>query len=109
MQRLARLEHDVVGNVDDIVDGTNAARVQPKAHPGGRRTYAQIIDDSSRVTETQTPVLNRDAHSLGDACILGVGPDEKRLHPSAGQGRYLSSQSGYAQAVAAVRSYTDFE
>ena len=35
VQRLAALEHDVVGHVDDVADRPDAERLQPLAQPPG--------------------------------------------------------------------------
>ena len=47
MQRLSCFQHDVVGNIDDIVDGVHACSVQIIDHPFRRRSDLDMVDDLS--------------------------------------------------------------
>ena len=44
VERLAALEHDVVGHVDDIADWSDAERLQPLTHPPGRLANFEVGD-----------------------------------------------------------------
>ena len=60
MQRLAQLEHDVVGHVDGQGDGPHAGLGQPPAHPGGRRCGGvDAAHDSSEVAVATRGALQR--------------------------------------------------
>ena len=85
MEGLAGLKHDVVGDVDDIVDGANTARFQAKPHPDRRRTHLHFIDHSGRVTRTKTGISDRDGHAIGNAGVLGTVSRGSRFHSPAGQ------------------------
>jgi hypothetical protein len=60
MHGLPHFEHDVVGDVDDVVDGANAGRRESVGKPGGRRRDAHI-DNRQRVAAAPG-VRNRHAH-----------------------------------------------
>ena len=44
VHRLAELEQHVVGDVDDVVDGAHAGRLQPRREPGGRGRDGDVGD-----------------------------------------------------------------
>ncbi len=45
VERLAQLEHRVVGDVDHVVDGSLAHGLEPPREPRGRRPYRHALDD----------------------------------------------------------------
>ena len=49
VQRLARLQHHVVANVDDIVDRAKSDRLKPRLHPRWARANLDPRDDMSRI------------------------------------------------------------
>ena len=61
MHRLAVLEHNIVGDINDVVDRTNAAGVQTLAHPRRRRLDLDVLDDAGRVARAQVGILDLDA------------------------------------------------
>ncbi len=53
MQRLSELQHDVIRDIDNRVDGPEAAAAQPFGHPyRGLRTGVDAPDDPARETGT---------------------------------------------------------
>src|SRR5438477_323476 len=49
VQRLAQLEHHIVGDVDDIIDRAQADGFEPPPHPVGAWSDANISDDAGDV------------------------------------------------------------
>ena len=77
MQRLSPLPHDVVGNVDDVVDGAHAGQREPALHPPGRGADLHTLDERSAVAIAQVGIgdLQIDLAGNGragrDHCWLG--------------------------------------
>ena len=49
MHGLAVLQHNIVGNIDDVVDGTNTVCSQTLTQPLGRRTDLDIGNHAGRI------------------------------------------------------------
>ena len=64
MVGLADVEHDVVGDVDDGVDGPHARQGQPPGHPGRRRAPGYALEDGGGEPGAQVAALD---HQAGDA------------------------------------------
>ena len=103
VHRLAVLEHDIVCDVDDIVDGAHARVADALAHPGGGRRDLHVAHHAAGVAHAQR-VFDEDFGQLVDVAAGG------RLHDGLvqpelfieGHGR-LTSQTDHAQTVGAVR------
>ena len=103
MHRLAVLEHNIVGDINDVVDRTNAAGVQTLAHPRRRRLDLDILDNAGGVARAQVGVLDLDRHILVDVAADALdrgGLDAERTVEGCGG---LTRQTDNAQAVRAVR------
>ena len=102
VHRLAVLEHNVVGNINDVIDRTDAAGVQTLAHPRRRRLDLDILDDAGGVARAQIGVLDLDGHILVDVVAHALdlrGLDRERtVEGSCG----LAGKADHAQAVRTV-------
>ena len=102
MHRLAVLEHNIVGDINDVVDRTNAAGVQTLAHPRRSRLDLDILDNAGGVARAQVGVLDLDGHILVDVVANALdlrGLDAERTVEGS---RSLAGQTDHAQAVRAV-------
>src|SRR5919109_5590259 len=109
MQRLALLQHDVIRDIHDIVNGPNSTGFQPEAHPSRRRLNAQLIDDSGRITSAKTALLDFDAHALRDAWIFCRAAHAGRFEPPPGERGNFAGNPRDAETIPAVRRYADFK
>ena len=103
VHRLAVLEHDVVGDINDIVDRADAAGVQTLAHPSRGRLDLDVLDNAGGVARAQVGVLDLDRHILVDVVADALdrgGLDAERTVEGCGG---LTRQTDNAQAVRAVR------
>ncbi len=57
---LAQLEHDVVGGVDHVVDGSHPERGEPIGDPAGRRLDADPLEDADVEAPAQVRVVDLD-------------------------------------------------
>jgi len=66
VQRLAPLEHDIIGNVDDVVDGPHPRQEQTTLHPlrGGANRHAG--DEGCAIARTQVGIGDLDLYPAGD-------------------------------------------
>ena len=64
MKGLADLEHHVVGNVDDVVDGTHPGRDQPDLHPRRRIPDANPREERRREPRARLLVLDPHVQTL---------------------------------------------
>ena len=67
MERLAVLQHHVVGHVDHVVDGALVGGQQPLLQPRGRRPHAHPADHRAGVARAQLRVVDLDADGVGRA------------------------------------------
>ena len=88
MQRLAVLEHHVVGDVDDVVDGAQAYRLEALLDPGRTRAHLDARDDMGRVQGTALRIVDADSgQQVGPRCpgeftaVGGLGVREVLLEP----------------------------
>ena len=59
MQRLAGFEHDIVGHIDDVVDGADAAGFEAEAQPRRRRGDVDLVDDARRIARAEPRIFDR--------------------------------------------------
>ena len=64
VQRLAELQHDVVGDIDDVIDRSHACRQQSPPHPFKRRTDLDVADNTGTVARAEIGVLYRHLYHL---------------------------------------------
>ena len=100
---LAILEHDVVGDVDEVVDGPHAGVADALAHPGGRRGDLHVSHHAGGVAAAERGLLDDDAGEGADIAA-GLGTDLGLVQAEGlvkGHGG-LARQTDHAQAVRAV-------
>ena len=98
VQRLAELQHDVVGHVHDVADGPHPGAAQALLHPERRRADLQPLDQRGGVARAQVGRVDHDPDEVR------VGHDRNRLpvedrqcvaaHGLAGQRRGLAADAG---------------
>ena len=113
VQGLAVLHHDKVGDVDNIVDGTQADSLQPVRQPFGRRSRLYVFDDYRGIARAELRLfvhhcdffLNRSgAHGFGQLfvrCGQCAGFMNHRPH--------FARHADMAQAIAAVGRHVQLD
>ena len=105
---LAVLEHDVVGDIDDVIYRTHAGVADTLAHPLGRGGDLHVFDHARGVARAEAGVLDDDLRHVVDvaACSrLYDGFMELQLLAE-GDGR-LAGKADHAQAVWTVGGYLE--
>ena len=102
VHRLAVLEHNVVGNINNVVDRTNAAGVQTLTHPRRRRLDLDILDNAGGVARAQVGVLDLDRHILVDVAANALNLRRLDAERTVEGRRSLAGQTDNAQAVRTV-------
>ena len=100
---LAVLEHDVVGNIDDVVDRAHAAVAQALAHPRRGRRDLDVAHHARGVARAERRIVDADADVIVN--VLAAAGDLGRVQF---QGLVkchggLTSQTDHGQAVRTVR------
>ena len=72
MHGLAVFQHDVVGDVHDVVDGTDAGVPQPLPQPGGGGLDFHVLHQPGGIPGAQVRVLNLNVHQVGDAAAAAL-------------------------------------
>ena len=103
VHRLAVLEHDVVRDVDDVVDGTDAAGAEPLSHPAGRRCHADVFDDGAGIAVALVGGFDVDLQEVVDVALAGFDFRSMELQRDVEGGRGLSRETDDAHAVGTVR------
>ena len=57
VHRLGEAGHDVVGQIDDVVDGVQAERAEPELQPEGRGSDRDVVEDQSAEARAEIRVL----------------------------------------------------
>ncbi len=112
MHRLIQLEHDVVGRVHHIVDGSHPDRFQSPGQPGGRGRDPDSAHDRAEQPGTSLDVLGTGPHSTDhshvphpphlrniDGGLGGQGRETERHTERRGQ---LARDSLVAQEIGAI-------
>lgn len=104
VQRLAELEHDVVGYVHDVVDAAQADGFQTPDEPVGAGADADALDQAGDVEGTEIRLQDLDAGQAVDGGGLGkLGRiRRRRQHASLEGGGDLVGQAQVTEAVGAV-------
>jgi hypothetical protein len=102
VERLARLEQDVVGDVDDVGDRAQAESVQAHAQPQRRRADGRVLEHVADVAAAAVGGGDRD--ELGArAQAEGVDPADRREAQGAAQlGGDVAGDADVAERVGAV-------
>ena len=102
VHRLTVLEHDVVGNINDVVDRAHAAVAQSLAHPARGRRNLDVFHHARGVARAEVAVLDVNVDDLRDAAAaaldLGCVQLERALE---GRAR-LAGEADDGKAVGAV-------
>ena len=70
MERLPQLEQDVVGHVDDVVDGARAQSGDALDKPVRGRTHLDVADDARRVARAQLGLVDLYRDEVGDLLVV---------------------------------------
>src|SRR5581483_7749372 len=105
VQRPAAVEADVVGDVDEGIDGPQADGFQALLHPGGRLAVAHATDVAAgeagagvaRLLGELELDLDRAGVAALDVCDLALG-----LEPAESGGRKVTGDAAHASAVRSV-------
>ena len=81
MERLAELEHDVVGRVDDVADAAEAHRLDPPPQPVWTRPHRHVADHRSGESRACRVGFDRDPHARSGCGSLGHPPDRRSSRP----------------------------
>ena len=102
MHRLAVLKHDVVGDINDVVDRAHTAGVQTLAHPRRGRLDLDVLDQTRGVARAKVGVHHLNRHILVD--VVARALDHRLLdRERALKGRSgFARQTDHAEAVSAV-------
>ena len=103
VQRLAGKHHHIVGDVDDVVVGTDAASVQALHQPLGRRANLHVANDAGNIAAAEVLVrkLNRDLVG-GGAADLGLDSGQFHVEVAIIDGADLAGDADHGKAVGAV-------
>src|SRR5579884_1656479 len=103
VQRLTKLQHDIVGNVNDIVDGAHTCRQESPPHPTWGWTNLDVTDDTRSVTRTQVRVFDCDLGHLCRRCAMYMQNWLRSTHFLPRQRRYLPRNTNHRRQVPAMR------
>ena len=99
---LAVLQHHVVGDVHDVVDGPDAGVAQPLAHPGGGGLDPDVLHEAGGVAGAEVGVLDVDVHGVCDGAAAAPDLGGVELQGLAEGGAGLPGKADDAEAVGAV-------
>ena len=100
---LARLQHDEVGDVDDVVDGPHARAVEVFAHPLRRGADLYFINDAGAVAGAVLGIFDDDGGVVLKRALAVLLDGDLRHHAMlAKHGGALAGDAPDAQAVRAV-------
>ena len=103
MHGLAVFEHDVVGDVDDVVDGAHTAVAQSLAHPARRRSDLDVFHHARGVARAEVAVLNVNVDKVGDAAAAAVRLGRVQLKGALERRARLAGKANDGKAVGAIR------
>ena len=109
MHRLAVLDHDVVGDIDDVVDRADTGRTQALAHPLGTRRDLDVADHTGRVARAQIVRLYVNVQQLAQIALCAALDDRLMvLHRHVERRGGLTRQTDERVAVRAVVGDLEF-
>src|SRR5438105_50200 len=101
VERLSELEHYVVRDVDDVVDGSHAGGDKTRLHPGGRR--ADLDAAQQRRGEPRARAVIFDAHVETLRRPRRKPVDGWLTEARAEEGRDLAGDADDPEAIGAIR------
>ena len=103
MHGLAVLQHDVVGDVHQVVDGAHTGVADPLPHPGRRRGDLHVLHHPGGVAGAEGRIFDGDLRHVRDiAAGLGLHHRLMELQLLAEGDRHFPRQTDHAQAVRPV-------
>src|SRR5215813_14921221 len=102
MQRLAALDHDVVGNIDKVVEGADAGRLQAPAHPGRRKSNPYPSHHSRCITRAQIRIFDSHAGLLRNRYSTLAHLGFLGMQQGASEGSNFSGESEDAESVTPI-------
>ena len=109
MGRLIHFQHDIVGNVNNIADGTNPRGGQTMAHPHGRRTDFNIFHHFRGVTGTEVFIPDFHFGEIMDI-LFGFGQfDFRQCQGLAADGSHFSGHVDHGKTVGTVGRQLKFK
>ena len=99
---LAVLQHHVVGDVHDVVDGPDAGVAQPFPHPGGGGLDPDVLHEAGGVAGAEVGVLDVDVHRVRDGAAAAADLGGVELQGLAEGGAGLPGKADDAEAVGPV-------
>ena len=109
VQRLPQLEHDVVRDVDDVVDRPLAERDQALLHPLGRRRDLDALDDGRQVAAAEIRRFDLDRCTSLDCRTTRFVVERWFAHGLAGQRCNFTGDTEDGQPVGTVRRDRELE
>ena len=103
VHRLSVLFHDIIGNVDDIVDRADAVGSEPPLHPLRRGTDLDIFHDAGGIARAQIRIAHFHLDVIIDVFVVPCFPDDRLMELLAERGRRFSCDADDRIAVHAVR------
>ena len=100
---LAVLEHDVVGNIDDVVDRAHAAVAQALAHPRRGRRDLDVAHHARGVARAERRIVDADADVIVNVLAAAGDLGCVQLKGLVKRHGGLTCQTDHGQAVRAVR------
>ena len=91
MHGLAVFEHNIVGDVNDIIDRTDAQGAQALAHPAGRGLDTDIFDNPGGVDGAEIGFLYLNVQHMGTIAVSSL------YHRSVQRQRLLEGSRGLAR------------
>ena len=103
---MAEFEQNVIRNIYDIVDGSNAALFQALLHPVRRRSNFEVMHDPACITSAEIgfQYLDIEVKFFRFRDNIQIGKCERNSICS----RQLASDAHYAQTVGPVRRHIYF-
>lgn len=104
VHRLAVFQHHIVRDVDDVVDRTDAAGAQARAHPERRRLDAHVFHRARGIARAERRFFYGYGKVVGNVVAVACGMYLRRavLQRHAGGGRRLARDAEQRQTVGAV-------
>ena len=110
MHGLTQLQHNIVGNVNYVANGTHAASTQAALHPLGGLGDFNILQHAGSEARAQLRRFNFNAHIIaGLTCGGFLHVHSGHFQRTAGDGADFSSQADNAEAVSAITGQIDID
>ena len=97
MEWLAPLQHHIVGDIHDVVDGPHAGFADPVLDPLGRGPDLHVLDDGGNISGAQARVLDLNAGQIRRGRAFGLPVRVGVAQRHAGQSSYLPSYADHVE------------